>query len=288
MIARARRKRPQLQPQVRIVGDEPLGVVGDVDRGEGRVGGGGRDRLADAGNVQDLGLADAVDRQVGLADPARRRARAHVGELVAVLAMGDEIKPGMSAAVDHDPARVDAFLEPKLGQRLAETVGADGGEIGGVRAKPRRSDHRVRSVAAESLHEGRAVLRLIEFDQRFADRQKIRHTYLVATRPRLRPSGRRWGDLAPHRAGRNSAAHRRQRAERERDDHDSATQDTAIAVSARDRRQRHEKRRHHRMPGVGDRGTRATVAGRTHALRATRIARRERAGALAARSRPRR
>ena len=45
---------------------------------------------------------------------------------MALLAMGDEIKPGMRAAVDHDPARVDAFLQPKLSQRLTETVGPDG------------------------------------------------------------------------------------------------------------------------------------------------------------------
>ena len=102
MIARARRKRPQLQPQIRIVGDEPLGLVGDVDSGERGVGGGGRDRLADAGDVQDLRRADAVDRQVGLADPARRRARAHIGKLVALRAVGDEIEPGVSAAVDDD------------------------------------------------------------------------------------------------------------------------------------------------------------------------------------------
>ena len=114
---------------------------------------------------------------------------------MALLAMGDEIKPGMSAAVDHDPGRVDAFLEPKLGQRLAESVGADGGEIGGVRAKPRRRDHGVRGVAAEPLHEGRAVLRLVEFDQRFADREEIRHGLTSwRLRPRPRPSGRRRRD----------------------------------------------------------------------------------------------
>src|SRR5580658_9039488 len=50
-----------------------------------------------------------VDRQIGLADSARCRARAHIGELMALRAVGDEIKPGMSAAVDYDPAGVDAF-----------------------------------------------------------------------------------------------------------------------------------------------------------------------------------
>ena len=114
---------------------------------------------------------------------------------MALLAMGDEIKPGMRAPVDHDPGRVDAFLEPKLGQRLTEAVGADGSEIGGVGAKPRRRDHGVRGVAAEPLHEGRAVLRLIEFDQSFADREEIRHTpYLVATAtaaPAIRPPAAR-------------------------------------------------------------------------------------------------
>ena len=194
MIARARRKGHSFSLQVRVIGDQLLGVVRDVDRGERGVSGGRRDRLADPGNVQDLGLADAVDRQIGLADPARRRACAHVGKLVALRAMGDEIKPGMSAAVDHDPARVDALFKPKLSQRLAETVGADGGEIGGVGAKSRRGDHGVRGVAAEPLHEGRAVLRLIEFDQRFADREKIRHTYLVAiatAAPAIRPPAAR-------------------------------------------------------------------------------------------------
>jgi len=81
----------------------------------------------------------------------------------------------MGAAVDHDPARVDAFLQPELGQRLTEAVGADGGEIGRVGAKPRRCDHGVRGVAAKPLHEGSALVRLVEFDQRFANREKIRH-----------------------------------------------------------------------------------------------------------------
>ena len=44
---------------------------------------------------------------------------------MALGAMGDEIEPGVGAAVHHDPARVDALLKPKLGQRLAEAVGAD-------------------------------------------------------------------------------------------------------------------------------------------------------------------
>jgi len=63
---------------------------------------------------------------------------------VALVAVGDEIKPGMSAAVDNDSARVDAFVQPKLGQGLAESIGADAGEIGGVGAKPwraRRAEH---------------------------------------------------------------------------------------------------------------------------------------------------
>src|ERR1700722_3976426 len=110
-------------------------------------------------------------------------------------AVGDEIKPGVSAAVNHDPARVDALFKPKLSQRLTETVGADCGEIGRISAKPRRCDHGVRGVAAEPLREGRAVLRLIEFDQRFADRQEIRHPYLVATASAaeaVRPPAARW------------------------------------------------------------------------------------------------
>ncbi len=76
---------------------------------------------------------------------------------MSVGAVGDEIEPGVGAAVDHDPARVDALLQPQLGQRLPEGVGADGGEIGRVRAEPGRRDHRVRRVAAEALHEGRAL-----------------------------------------------------------------------------------------------------------------------------------
>ena len=114
---------------------------------------------------------------------------------MALFAMGDEIKPGMRAPVDHDPGRVDAFLQPKLGQRLAETVGADGSEIGGVGAKPRRRDHRVRGVAAEPLHEGGAVFRLIEFDQRFAEsRGDPTNPYLVAiatAAPAIRPPAAR-------------------------------------------------------------------------------------------------
>ncbi len=105
---------------------------------------------------------------------------------MALRAVGDEIEPGVRAAIDHDPARVDALFEPKLGQRLAETVGPDRGEIGGVGAKPRRGDHGVRRVAAEPLHEGRAVLRLVQFDQRFADREEIRQA-LTSWRLRLRP-----------------------------------------------------------------------------------------------------
>ena len=122
---------------------------------------------------------------------------------MALVAVADEIKPGVSAAIDHDPARVDALLKPKLGQRLAETVGADGGEIGRVRAEPRRRDHRVRGVAAEPLHEGRAVLRLIEFDQRFADRKEIRHA--LPRRYRHRDPGHQAAGGAidkPHRPGR--------------------------------------------------------------------------------------
>ena len=107
---------------------------------------------------------------------------------MAVLAVADEIKPGVSAAIDHDPGRVDALLEPKLGQRLAELVGADGGEIGGVRAKPGRRDHGVRGVAAEPLDERGAVLRLVELDQRFANREEIRQGLTSwRPRPRLRP-----------------------------------------------------------------------------------------------------
>ena len=117
--------------------------MGDVDRHERRVGGGRRNRLADARNVKDPGFANAIHGQIRWADAARRRARPHIGKFVALLAVGDKIKPGVSAAVDHDPGRVDALFKPKLGQRLTEAVGADSGEIGGVRAKPRRRDHGV-------------------------------------------------------------------------------------------------------------------------------------------------
>ena len=109
------------------------------------------------------------------ADAARRRSGAHVGKSVSFGAVGDEIEPGVGAAVDDDPARVDALLEPKRSERLTERVSSDGGEIGRVGAQPRGRDHRVRRVAAEPLHERRALARLIELDERFADREQIRH-----------------------------------------------------------------------------------------------------------------
>ena len=74
-------------------------------------------------------------------------------------------------------------------------VGADSGEIGGVRAEPGRGDHRVRRVAAKALQEGRAVGGLVEFDQRLADRQEVRHAHLVATAtatPAITPPAARW------------------------------------------------------------------------------------------------
>ena len=89
--------------------------------------------------------------------------------------MGDERKPGVSAAVDHDAARVHPLAHPELDQRLSETVGADGGEKGGVGADARGGDHRVRRIAAEALHERGGVARLLELDQRFSDRQEIGH-----------------------------------------------------------------------------------------------------------------
>src|SRR5271165_1588903 len=145
--------------------------------------------------MQNLRRLDAIDRQVALADPARRRARPHVGELVPLRPMGDEIESGMRAAVDDDPARVHALLQPQLGQRLSEPVGADRGEIGGVGTEPRRGDHRVRRVAAKTLYERRVVVRLIEFDQRLANRKKVRHAHLVATAtatPAMTPPAARW------------------------------------------------------------------------------------------------
>ena len=90
-------------------------------------------------------------------------------------AVGDEIEPGVGAAVDDDPARVDALLEPKRSERLTERVRADGGEVRSVDAEPGGGDHRVRRVAAEPLHERRALARLIELDERFADREQIGH-----------------------------------------------------------------------------------------------------------------
>src|SRR5262249_33318860 len=95
------------------------------------------------------------------------------------------------AAVDDDPARVDALFQPKLGQRLTETVSADAGEIGGVRAKPGRRDHRVRRIAAEPLNERGAIRGLIEFDQRLAHRQKIRHSLYLAAMATAAPAIRR-------------------------------------------------------------------------------------------------
>jgi hypothetical protein len=81
----------------------------------------------------------------------------------------------MGAAVDYDPARVDPFVAPELGQRLAEPVGPHSGEIGGVGAESRRRNHRIRGVAAEPLHERRAIPGLVKLNQRLADRQEIRH-----------------------------------------------------------------------------------------------------------------
>ena len=129
--------------------------------------------------------------------------------------VGDEIEPGVSAAVDRDPARIDAFAEPELGQRLAETVGADGGEIGGVGAEPRRRDHRVRSVAAEPLHEGRPVVGLVEFDQRLPDSQEIRHILPRGDSdrdPSHKPAGGAMHE--PHRPGRGQKHARAVRGQR--------------------------------------------------------------------------
>src|SRR5208282_5824026 len=140
-------------------------------------------------------FADAVDRQVLLSDPARRRPCAHIGKLVAVGPVGDEVETGVRASADDDAAGVDPFAHPEFGQRLTETIGADSGEIGSVGAEPRGGDHRIRGVAAEALHEGRTLARLIQFDQRLADRQEIRHAHLVATAtatPAITPPAARW------------------------------------------------------------------------------------------------
>ena len=69
-------QRPELQAQIGVVGDENLGLARDVDGGENQVRRRGRDRLADAGDVQDARGADRLPGDLAsvrrlAADPAR-------------------------------------------------------------------------------------------------------------------------------------------------------------------------------------------------------------------------
>ena len=101
----------------------------------------------------------------------------------------------MRAAVDDDPARVHALPEPQFGQRLPEAVGADGGEIGGVRAEPGGGDHGVRRVAAEALEEGAPSFGWLSSTSGSPIARRSDTAHLVATAtatPAITPPAARW------------------------------------------------------------------------------------------------
>ena len=70
-------ERPEPEPEIGVVGDGDAGRAGDPHRGEDGVGGARRDRLADAGGMEDAGALDHRRRayRSGVirlaADPAR-------------------------------------------------------------------------------------------------------------------------------------------------------------------------------------------------------------------------
>ena len=148
-------ERPQAEAEVGVVGDGHAGAARDAHGGEDRIRRARGDRLADARGMQHPGIADHLGGNIVRRHPARRRARAHVGEDMAVGTMRDEIEPGMRGAAPFHRAGVDALLRPQLDEALAELVGADRRDIADARALPRGGDGAVGRVAAVARPEDR-------------------------------------------------------------------------------------------------------------------------------------
>ena len=69
---------------------------------------------------------------------------------------------------------IDAFALPQRKELTTEGIGADSSHVGCARTEPRRGDRAVRRVAAEAMQVFVAQLsRLVEFDQRFAERNQV-------------------------------------------------------------------------------------------------------------------
>jgi hypothetical protein len=108
----------------------------------------GRDRLADARDVQHAGAGDEVERQVLGPDEARGRARAKIAELVPVRPVRDEVDARPHAVSDDYSRAVDALAVPEFEKAAPERVVTQMREEGRPRPAPRRRDGEVRRVAA--------------------------------------------------------------------------------------------------------------------------------------------
>ncbi len=151
-----------------------IALAGGIERVEHRVAGAGRDRLADAGGLDDSGGTDQLARQVARAVEARGRAGAQIGEDMAGRAVIDEIEPGRCARMGRDMAVVDTFALPQAADRMAGAVIAERPEIADRHALARRRDRAVRGIAAMTEQEGTALgAGRVELAERFAEAKEI-------------------------------------------------------------------------------------------------------------------
>ena len=183
---RRARRRPQPRPVVGIIRNLPARAADQVDRREHRVGGTGRDALADAGGKQHPRRRQRVARQVGGRVQRGGRILAVVQELMPSFVMRDEIHPGQRAIAADHAGGIDPFARPQRQQRLAGRVVADRGDVADPRPLARRRDGGVRGVAAVALQKQHAPVRLrrqlVELQHRLAHAQQIDRHHAPAPR----------------------------------------------------------------------------------------------------------
>ena len=135
--------RPQAQTQICIVADYTPCGFGARHRVKHHVACGYRDRLTDAGDMQNLRGFNETLWQIMRRDKARSRARAVIAEFMPVRSVGDKIE---SRPLPRDKLHrfaANAFFVPQIKKLPPEGVITEMGEIGRAGTLPRRSDDRV-------------------------------------------------------------------------------------------------------------------------------------------------
>jgi hypothetical protein len=161
-------QRPELEPQVAVVGDAHAVVARDPDRMEDGVAGGRTDCLADAGDVQNARLGDVSGLERPRRHTARCRAGAKVGETMLTGVVVDEIDRGRRLRIPAHLAGVDAFGFPECHEAVAEGIATQAGEISDGRALAGGGNRAVGGVAAMA-GEISPVGLAVEFQHRFAE-----------------------------------------------------------------------------------------------------------------------